>query len=182
MDDNRIVELFFNRDECAIEETKEKYGKYLLKLLFNILGDSETCKECENDTYYRAWDSIPPTRPTSLLAYLSKIARNIAFDKLRDEKKSPNLKTALILDEISEIMPDSTSELCDELNLRYVMRDFVRGLDPIRRKVFLQRYFYMMSVKEIAKDVGMREGSVKSALFRTRQELRDYLMERGIEI
>lgn len=182
MDDNIIVELFFNRDECAIEKTKEKYGKYLLKLLFNILGDSETCKECENDTYYRAWNSIPPTKPTSLLAYLSKIARNLALDKLRDEKRAPALNTAIILDEISEIIPDSKADLCDELNLRFIMRDFVRGLNPTNRKIFLQRYFYMLSVKEIANDMGMREGSVKSILFRTRQELRDYLTERGIEI
>jgi RNA polymerase sigma-70 factor (ECF subfamily) len=182
MDDNRIIELFFNRDEGAIEQARDKYGRYLSTLLYNILGDREDCEECENDTYFRAWNSIPPTRPTSLIAYLSKIARNLALDRLRDEKKRPALKTALILDEISEIIPDSSVDMCDELSLRDVMRDFVRGLDPIRRKIFLQRYFYMLSVREIAREVKMPEGTVKTQLFRIRQSLRDYLKERGIEI
>ena len=182
MDDNRIIELFFNRDESAIEQSHNKYGRYLSTLLYNILGDRDVCEECENDTYLRAWNSIPPTRPASLIAYLSKIARNLAFDRLRDGKKRPSLKTALILDEMAEIIPDSAVDMCDELSLRDVMRDFVRRLDPIRRKIFLQRYFYMLSVREIARDVGMPEGTIKTQLFRIRQSLRDYLKERGIEI
>ena len=182
MDDKRIIELFFNRDESAIEETREKYGRYLFTLAFNILGNSDECNECENDTYYRAWNAIPPNRPRSLLAYLAKIARNLALDKLREKKKSPVLSTAIILDEISEIIPDSKAELCDELELREIIRDFVRGLDSVSRKIFLQRYFYMMSVKNIARDLEMPVGSVKSTLFRTRDQLRHYLNERGIEI
>lgn len=182
MDDNKIIELFFNRDESAIEATKEKYGKYLSTLVFNILGKRDEVEECENDTYYRAWNSIPPTRPTSLLAYLSKISRNIALDKLRSHKKNPPLGMSVILDEISEILPDSRADLCDELNLRCIMRDFVRELDPLDRGIFLKRYFYMMSVKDISADTGVREGTVKAKLFRTRQQLRDYLTERGIEI
>lgn len=182
MDDNRIIELFFNRDEEAIEQARERYGRYLSTLLYNILGDRDDCQECENDTYLRAWNSIPPTRPLSLLAYLSKIARNLALDRLRDEKKRPSLKAALIFDEMEEIIPDSSADLCDEISLREAMRDFVRGLDPIRRRIFLQRYFYMLSVREISRDVGINEGTVKTQLFRIRQSLRDYLNERGIEI
>ena len=78
--------------------------------------------------------------------------------------------------------PDSSADLCDEISLREAMRDFVRGLDPIRRRIFLQRYFYMLSVREISRDVGINEGTVKTQLFRIRQSLRDYLNERGIEI
>ena len=182
MDDNKIIELYFNRDEMAIELCREKYGKYILTLLFNMLGDSEACEECESDTYFRAWNSIPPTRPTSLLAFLSKIARNLALDKLRAEKNSPPLKMTVILDEISEIIPDSKEDLCDELYLKQIMGDFVREIDPTSRKIFLMRYFYMTSVKDIAAQMRMREGSVKSVLYRTRQNLRVYLSERGIEI
>ena len=182
MDDNRIIELFFNRDEGAIEQARDKYGRYLSTILYNILGDREDCEECENDTYFRAWNSIPPTRPTSLLAYLSKIIRNLAINRLRDERRGRPLGMTVILDEISEIIPDSSVDLCDEIGLRDIMRDFVRRLDPIRRKIFLQRYFYMLSVREIAREVRMPEGTVKAQLFRLREGLRDYLKERGIEI
>ena len=182
MDDNKIIELFFARDEKAIEMIKEKYGRYLSSLAFKILGRGTEAEECENDTYYRAWKSIPPTRPISLFAYLTKITRNLAINKLRDEKRGRPIGMTVILDEISEIIPDSRSELCEEIDLRDAMRDFVGGLDVTRRNIFLKRYFYMESVREISLEMKISDGTIKSHLFRMRYDLRKYLTERGIEI
>lgn len=180
MDDEKIIELFFSRDEGAIDVTVDKYGRHLTSLALGILGNISDSQECVNDTYYRAWNSIPPTRPTSLMAYLSKITRNLALNKLRDGRRH-SLGMTLILDEISEIIPDG-GDITDELALRSAINDFVRALEPKQRKIFLKRYFYMMSVKDISKEMGMKVGTVKSIMSRTRSALRDYLTERRIEI
>ena len=182
MDDKKIIELFFARDEYAIGLTKEKYGGYLTSLAFGILGDRQVAAECENETYLCAWNSIPPTNPRSLSAYLSKIIRNLSLNRLRSDRHRIPLKMTVILDELSEVIPDNREDIADTIDLRDAMRGFVGGLDPIRRKIFLKRYFYIMSVNEIAEDMGMRSGTVKSTLHRTREELRKYLTERGIEI
>ena len=182
MDDKRIIELFFARDEYAISLTKEKYGGYLMSLAFGILGDRQDAAECENETYLCAWNSIPPTNPRSLSAYLSKIIRNLSLNRLRSDRHRIPLKMTVILDELSEVIPDNREDIADTIDLRDAMKGFVEGLDPIRRKIFLKRYFYIMSVNEIADDMGMRTGTVKSTLHRTREELRKYLTERGIEI
>lgn len=182
MDDKRIIELFFARDEYAISLTKEKYGGYLTSLAFGVLGDRQDAAECENETYLCAWNSIPPNNPRSLSAYLSKIIRNLSLNRLRSDRHRIPLKMTVILDELSEVIPDNREDIADTIDLRDAMKGFVEGLDPIIRKIFLKRYFYIMSVNEIADDMGMRTGTVKSTLHRTREELRKYLTERGIEI
>lgn len=182
MDDGKIIELFFARDERAIELIKEKYGRALSSLAFKMLGSRAEAEECEDDTYYRAWSSIPPARPVSLFAYLTKIARNLALNKLRDERRGRPLGMTVILDEISEIIPDSRGELSEEIDLRDCMREFISNLEPTHRNIFLKRYFYMMSVRDISLEMRIKEGTVKSLLYRMRQELRKYLLERGIEI
>lgn len=182
MDDREIIGLFFARDEHAIGLTKEKYGGYLVSLAFGILGDRGDAEECENEAYLCAWNSIPPTNPQSLFAYLSKIMRNLALNRLRSDKRRIPLKMTVILDELSEIIPDNQENMDDRIDLREAMKVFVEKLDPTKRKIFLKRYFYMMNVNEIADDMGMAVGTVKSTLFRMREELRRYLTERGIEI
>lgn len=182
MDDKRIIELFFARDEQAIGMSKEKYGRGLVSVAFGILGDRREAEECENETYLCAWNSIPPTNPISLFAYFSKITRNLALNKLRDDKRRIPLKMTVILDELSEVIPDSREEIADTIDLRDAMKNFVEGLEPTKRKIFIKRYFYVMGVNEIADDMGMRSGTVKSTLHRMREELRKYLSERGIEI
>ena len=182
MDDKIIIELFFARDEYAISLTKEKYGGYLTSLAFGILGDRQDAAECENETYLCAWNSIPPTNPRSLSAYLSKIIRNLSLNRLRSDRHRIPLKMTVILDELSEVIPDSREEIADTIDLRDAMKSFVEGLEPTKRKIFIKRYFYVMGVNEIADDMGMRSGTVKSTLHRMREELRKYLSERGIEI
>jgi RNA polymerase sigma-70 factor (ECF subfamily) len=182
MDDRRIIDLFFARNEDAINLTKEKYGRYLNSIAFDILGDRHDAAECESDTYLRAWNSIPPTDPRSLPAYLAKIVRNIALNRIRTDTRRIPLKMSLILDELSEVIPDVEGDIAERLGLRECIIGYVNGLERERRNIFLKRYFYLMSVNDIASDMGMRVGTVKSILFRMREELRSYLNERGIEI
>ena len=180
MDDSRIIELYFARDERAIEETKAKYGRLLSSVAFGILGSRADSEECESDTYIKAWNSIPPARPTSLSAYLSKIVRNLAINRYHSNKRKCEMD--LILDELSEVIPDTRRDLAEELDLKDALEGFVSKLDLTKRLIFLKRYFYMMSVMEIALDMHMSVGTVKSSLSRTRIALRKYLTERGITI
>lgn len=180
MDDSRIIELFFARDERAIEETRAKYGRLLLSVADNILGNTTESEECENDTYLRAWDSIPPTRPRHFSAYLCKIVRNLAINRLRLNKRHAPPEMTLIYEEIAEALPDGAADPAESMDLRDAINDFVRGLEPTKRKIFIQRYFYMLSVREISRELGISAGTVKSTLSRTRNLLRTYLTERGI--
>ena len=180
MEDKRIIELYFSRDESAIKETKSKYGKLLLSIAYNILGNRYESEECENDTYFRAWNSIPPTRPSSFSAYLSRITRNIAINRYHRNKRSTEMD--LILDELSEVIPNASDDLADDISLREALGSFVDGLDVSKRMIFVKRYFYMMSVRDIASDMEISVGTVKSSLSRMRIVLKKQLAERGIYV
>lgn len=181
MDDNKIIELYFARDERAIEETKLKYGRLLLSIAGSILGDRLESEACESDTYVRAWDSIPPTRPVYFAAFLSKITRNIALNRLRDNMRHNPPEFNLIIAELGEFAGQG-DDVVDSIDLRDALNGFVSSLDPTRRNIFIQRYFYMLSLREIALEQGMSVGTVKSTLFRIRRMLCEYLCERGVEI
>ena len=180
MDDNKIIDLYFSRDESAIEETKTKYGKLIFSVAFRILGNHQDTEECESDTYLKAWNTIPPTVPNSLPAYLSSIARNFAITRYRVNKRHREMDR--ILREISEVIPEFGSDVSDEVDLRDALGEFVDGLDTQKQLVFLKRYFYMMSVAEISADMKISLGTVKSSLSRMRIALKKYLEERGISI
>ena len=182
MDDVKILELYFARDEQAIGETKNKYGRLLVSIAFNILGNYVESQECENDTYLKAWNAIPPTKPNSFCAYLSKITRNIALNKHRKKKHQIFGEMNLILDELSEVVSDSEPDFAGDIDLRDALEGFVKELDQRRQIIFLKRYFYMMSVRDIAMDMKMSVGTVKSDLSRMRVSLRKYLGERGVLI
>ncbi len=183
MQDSEIVELYFQRDESAITETSAKYGAYCKSIAFNVLRDIFDAEECVNDTYHKAWCSIPPTRPTRLGAFLAKITRNLALD--RYNKKNADKRggqTAVSLDELSECIgtADSTGESLEELGA--IISKFLKGEKEITRRLFVRRYFYEDSIKEIAKMHGMSEAAVKTALHRTRERLALYLRGEGVYI
>ncbi len=180
MEDNRIIELYFARDERAITETKAKYGGLISHIAYGILGNRHDCEECENDTYLKTWNSIPPTRPISFSAYLCRIVRNLAITRYRYNKQKCEM--SLILDELSEVIPDIHTDPVDEIELKDALEGFVAGLDLTKRLIFLKRYFYMMSLSDIAADMQISVGTVKSSLSRMRIALRKYLDERGISI
>ena len=180
LDDNRIIELYFARDERAIEETKASYGRLIYSVAFTILENAPDSEECENDTYLHAWNSIPPTRPNFFSAYLTKIARNLSLNRLRDGKRS--LNADLVFEEISDAIPDVQGDVAEEIELRDAMNSFVGQLGKTKRQIFLKRYFYMRSIKDISGEMGLSSVNVKVILSRTRKELREYLEERGLVV
>ena len=182
MEDKKITELYFARDERAIEETKLKYGRLIQSIAYRILGNRQDSEECENDTYFRAWKTIPPTRPTSLSAYLSKITRNIAINRYRRNKRGSESEMELILDELSEVVSKDDGEIIEQIGLRDALDSFVSQLDLTKRIIFIKRYFYMMSLKDIASDMEISVGTVKSHLSRMRVALKKHLLEGGIII
>ena len=179
MDDKQIIELYFARDERAIEETKAKYGRLLLKIARGVLGDEGESEECESDTYLKVWGVIPPERPTYFAAFLSRITRNLAINRMRADKRRAAYLFCAVDEELGAI---GVNDLCEEIELREAIRSFVSGLEPVRRRVFIQRYFYMLSVAEIAREQGISRGSVKSMLSRVRAKLYLYLTERGFTV
>ncbi len=183
MEDERIVELFWQRDETAIEQTAETYGAYCRSIADQILGDPEDAEECVNDTWLRAWQSIPPARPARLRLYLGRIARNLAFDryKLNTAKKRGGSSLPLVLEELEECIPGNTSvdQLIDARALSACISDFLRQQSPRDRRIFLKRYFYAASVGEIAKTYHLRESNVSVILSRLRKKLQSHLEKEG---
>ena len=186
MDDDAIVGLYMERSEAAIEATQAKYGKLCYSVAFGVLGNNEDAEECVNDTYVRTWSSIPPDMPSHLGAYVSKIARRLAIDMFRRKsavKRSANLTD--IFDELSDAMPDksgSGDEMADNIVLRDTMNRFVTSLTPENRLVFMRRYWYCDSVKEIAAMMHSTDTIVKARLSRMRKKLKKILEEAGVEI
>lgn len=179
MDDNRIIELYFRRDEQAIAQTAEKYGHYCYRIAFNILSQHENAEEAVNDTYVRTWNSIPPTRPKSLGAYLGKIARNVSlttYRMLHSEKRGGG-EVPAALDELGECIParQSTEAAFEQRELARSVNAFLGTLGETEREVFVARYWYLAGIAEIAERFQFSESKVKSMLFRTRKKLLDYL-------
>ena len=185
MDDREIVALFEARDERALGETKEKYGRYIRSVALRILGSKSDAEECENDVYLRAWNSIPPQKPEPLKRYLAVLCRRAAFDlyEKRSAGKRGGGQAPGVYEELEEVLSSAEeSDPADQILLRDAMRRFLASLDASGRSLFLQRYFYLFSVKEIAKKRGMKESAVKTALMRLRGRLKDFLVKEGFDL
>lgn len=186
MEDAEILQLYRARDARAIEETREKYGGLCLSVASNLLHVREDAEECVADTYLAAWNAIPPERPSILRAFLAKLTRNIALDKLKRlrAQKRGGGETELVFEELSELLPGGTAPGA-ELERRELLRDiesFLGAESPRARLIFLRRYFYADSVSAIARGLGMRENAVSAQLSRTRKRLRVFLKERGYQV
>lgn len=185
MEDKRIVDLYFERSEAAISETHKKYGKYCHCIAYNILNSKLDAEECVNDTYLRAWESIPPTRPQLFKSFLGKITRNLAFDRYdRDHTLKRGGNVELALEEIGECIPsfDDGREMSDDIALKDAINSFLEALPTQTRIVFLRRYWYLSSISRIAKDLGLSESNVKVILMRTRGKFKEHLEKEGISI
>lgn len=184
MTDARIIELYFERSERAIEETDIKYGPYCRAIAYNILRSHEDSEESVNDTYLRAWNSMPPERPNILSAFLGKICRRLSIDRWRKGRaeKRGGGELALALDELSYCIPARDGDPADELELRELQRlydKFISSLPATERRVFLCRYWYMDSVADIARRFSFTESKVTSMLHRTREKFRSLLEKEG---
>ncbi|MBR5188443.1 MAG: sigma-70 family RNA polymerase sigma factor [Clostridia bacterium] len=183
MEDQEIVELFWNRDEKAIDETAKKYGNFCYSIAYKILSNHEDSEESVNDTYIDAWNSIPPHKPEALSSFLGKITRRIAIDRWRinSAEKRGGGETALVLDELEECISNENDIETDMERKLLVetLNAFLGTLSVSERKVFVCRYFYMDSVESVSEKFGFSKGKVKSMLFRTREKLRVYLQKEG---
>ncbi|RRD94438.1 sigma-70 family RNA polymerase sigma factor [Clostridiales bacterium COT073_COT-073] len=183
MNDEQIVELYWERKEIAIVETAAKYGSYLSSISYNILANHEDASECVNDTYHAAWNTMPPHRPTLLSAFLGKITRRISIDcwrKYQAEKRGGG-EMALVLEELEDCVAGSNN-VEKEMESREWVRwfnDFLKSLPETERRVFLCRYWYMDSIKAISEQFGFSQSKVMSMLHRTRGKLRAQLIKEG---
>ena len=184
MKDEKIIELYFERNESAISETSEKYGKYLYKIAFNILSDNEDSEESVNDTYIGAWNSIPPEKPNILSAFLSKITRYISLNKYRAKRtqKRGGGEVDLAFEEIEECI-SKESNLYDEIEtkeLAKIISDYLKQLPKAERQIFVCRYYYLDSLSDISKHFGFSKSKVASMLHRTRKKILSHLEKEGV--
>ena len=179
MQDRQIVELFLRRDEASLSEARQKYGGYLKKTAYNILGDFEDSEECLNDVLLRAWNSIPPRKPDDLRAYLVMLTRRCAVDALRKRtrKKRRSTEYSVSLEELDISLSDgNTPEREVELELlTSAINDWLQTLPPIQRQAFVGRYYFCDSVKAVAKYLGISVTNAKTLLRRARLSLKAYL-------
>ena len=183
MTDEKIIELFWNRDEQAIRESAVAYGAYCRTIASGILTDPMDAEEAVADTWLAAWDSIPPNRPQYLKLFLGSITRNRALSKWRKNcaESRGGGETALALEELGECIGTSGSpeDAVNTKQLGQTITEFLKREPSMRRNVFLRRYYYMEPLREIADRYGLKETNVRMMLSRTRQKLRNYLKQEG---
>lgn len=184
--DNDIIRLYFDRDERAIEATATAYGSYCETIAYNILENSEDSKECVNDAYLKTWDAIPPAKPESLRHFIGKITRNVAFDiykRLHTQKRGGG-QVAAALDELAECVSGGREPEAEysKKELKQTINSFLDTLPDDKCAIFVSRYWYVKSVKDIAAEYDMSVTSVSVTLNRLRKRLREYLLERGFDV
>lgn len=184
MTDQQIIDLYWLRSEEAIAATADVYGSYCASIAWNILRSAEDAEECVSDTWHRAWQSIPPERPSPLRIWLGKITRNLALDRWRASRadKRGGGRPEVLLSELENCVSgggDPEQALADR-EIVSAINDWLRTLPAVTRLLFLRRYWYGDSVADIAKAAHMGQGAVKSALFRARNSLKLYLEQEGI--
>jgi len=181
VEDIQIIELFCNRNENALRKTEEKYGKFCLKIANNILRSREDSEECVNDTWMRAWQSIPPTIPECLRIFLGKITRNLAFDKYRanHSAKRGGGEMNLVLEELEEVVAGkgSVETQLEEKMLVEAINTYLYKLPERESNVFIRRYFFAETTAQIAKRYDLKESNVLMILSRTRKKLQAYLVQ-----
>ena len=185
-DDCEIIELYWQRDEKAIRHTDKKYKKYLIYVGQNILNNYEDAEECVNDTYVSAWNSIPPTRPKSLRAFLTVIMRRISINKYHTNRKSGNIPSELTVSlcELENFLEDSYDEgnEIDTYLLGKLISDFVHSLTKRDRYIFMSRYYMSNTVDIIAKDLSLSRSAVNKILARIRCGLKEKLESEGYTV
>ncbi len=183
LDDNKIIELFFERSEQAIMELSNKYGAVCSKIAFHILNNKQDTEECVNDTYLGTWNTIPPQNPNPLLSYVCRIVRNLAIKKYHANTASKrNSIYDVALDELENCFPSSAS-VEDEWNAKetaQIINDFLETLDKENRIMFVRRYWYCDSIDDLAKLFHTSSHNISVRLFRTREKLKKHLIKKGV--
>lgn len=186
MNDEQIIDLYFARSEQAIHETKQKYENYCHSIAYHILGNYEDSEECVNDTFLQAWNSIPPQKPSILSSFLGRITRNLAINKYKynTAQKRGAGHIEVLLEELADCLPaiDHTESSADDRFAIACLNQFLSKQKVRTRKIFMRRYWYMDSIKEIAAAFAISESNVKMILLRTRNSLKSYMEKEGVSI
>lgn len=186
MDDEQILNLYFARDEQALAETHRKYGSYCFRLANGILNNQQDAEETVNDTYLKAWNTIPPHRPSVFKLFLAKIARNLAFSRWRQNTagKRGGGEMQLVLDELADCIcaPAGVEEQYSAKELSRAIRAFLDTLPVREQNIFLRRYFFVEESEAIARRYGMKPATVLRTLSRTRAKLKKYLTREGYAV
>lgn len=183
VDDKELIKLYFDRNELAVTETQRKFGGYLYTIAHNILGSVQDAEECVNDVLMRLWDHIPPANPENVYAYFASVTRSVArkrYQKNHALKRGGN-ETELVLDELRDCCtdPDTVEQQIDDRSLRDAITEFLETLKPEQQTIFVQRYWYVCPIEDIAADLGISKSKVSVTLMRTRQKLRKHLEQEG---
>ncbi len=184
MDDSKIIQLYFERDELAIQETEAKYGKLCYAVAYNVLHNREDAEECVNDTYVGVWNAIPPTRPSNFTSFICKIARNLSLKRLAFMKREKRSAEVLLsLDELAAVLPDEryAPGVSDE-DVGKLISGFLRDQKEEARNVFIRKYFFFDTIGDIAERFGFTESKVKNMLFYTRNKLKEHLIKEGVAL
>lgn len=184
MEDEQIIALYWERSEDAIRETSFKYGPYCENISYGIVRNREDAKECVSDTWLRAWNTMPPQKPNYLSLFLAKIVRNLSLDRYRSVHalfRGGN-QIALVYEELEEAIPSNETEekLADSMEIRDALERFLDGLPLQQRQVFLLRYWYVHTPKEIGAQLGIRQQKVNNMLYELRKKLKVHLEKEGI--
>lgn len=185
MDDEKIIGLYWARDEDAIKETSSKYGRLCNFIANNILSNHEDSEECVNDTYFAVWNAIPTQHPSRFSVFVSRITRNLAlkrYEYISAAKRNPSAVTSL--DELGDCV-SGTDNIESEIEKKHVetaIGQFLWRQSDEKRNVFIRRYWYFDSIESICRCTGFSQSKVKSMLYETRRKLRKYLESEGIEV
>lgn len=185
MEDSAIIELYWARDEAAITHTDQKFGPFCRRLAFNILSDREDSEECVNDTWHRAWDTMPPQRPNSLRAYLGRIVRNLSVSRLRQrtaQKRGGGLE--IMLSELEDCLPSSVGveQTLEARELSEQINRWLRSLPQDDRVMFIRRYWYGDAVNELAREWDLLPNQLAKRMLRLRLSLKTHLEREGVRV
>ena len=183
-EDAEIIEMLWQRSEEGVSWVERKYSRLCYRIAMNLLGRHEDAEECVNDVYLAVWDTIPPNRPASLVAYVGKVTRNIAVSYLRKREAAKRKCGGIVLlDELAECLPDTDApDPAEDLTLRDALESFLTALSDEDRTIMLRRYYAGDSIENIARCVGLRAGTVRVRLHRLREHLREHLTSNGITL
>ncbi len=181
MNDEEIIELFFARDEEAIEQTKIKYGAKCTSIAFGILKNAEDAEEAVSDAYLAVWNVIPPERPAVFSAYLFRIVRNQALMRFDENNAGNRSAPSVPIDELEECLPSriDTEQAFNERELSKLINSFLYTLPEADRRVFVCRYFAGLEYKEISKKLGIGLSRAKMSAYRSRAKLKELLIKEG---
>ena len=183
IDDEKIIDLFFERSEQGIRELDNKYGAVCHNLSYNIVNNRQDAEECVNDAYLGAWNAIPPAKPNPLLSYIVKIVRNISLKIYwRKEAAKRSSHYTIALEEIEACIADqkTVEDEIEAIELARIIEDFLDTLTVENRVIFMRRYWFADSYKDIAELVGLSEKNISVRLTRIREKMKQYLIEREV--